>query len=149
MGMRLPTTVRYGARAVTHLAAAYPHHAISVREVGEGLGVSPKFLEHILRALKAAGLVQAVHGKQGGYVLARSPGSITLKDLYESLAGALAPVHCVDHPDSCSKRDDCPTRETWVELKDAIERVLERTTVQDLLERKRRRSVSLEQMYYV
>ena len=148
--MRLPTTVRYATRAMTELATAYPGHPVSVREVGEQLRISPKYLEHIFRALKAAGLVQAVHGKQGGYALARSPGNITLKDLYENLAGTLAPVHCVDHPDSCPRLDDCPTRETWVEVKDAIERVLERTTIQDLLERKRRKAmISPEPMYYL
>ncbi len=79
--------------------------------------------------------MSAVHGKQGGYVLARSPATITLKDLYESLAGSLAPQHCSAEADSCPLHDVCPVWDTWIEIKGAIEKVLERTTVEDLVER--------------
>ena len=124
------------------LGDAYPDHAVSVRELGEHERVSPKYLEQILRSLKAAGLVQAVRGREGGYVLARPPENITLKDLYEGLIGSTAPAHCVDCPDKCPFSDGCPTRGTWVELKTAIDGVLERTTVQELVDRKRRKSNS-------
>lgn len=145
--MRFSTTFRYGARAMVQLAATQPERAVSVREVGQQQGISPKYLEHILQALKAAGLVQAVHGKQGGYVLAKPPGSITLKDLYESLVGSLAPVDCVNNPELCPMHDSCPTRDTWVDVKEAVEGVLERTTVQELVDRKRRKAASLEPTY--
>jgi len=137
--MRLPTMVRYGARAVTQLASTHPSRAVSVREVAAEQRLSPKYLEHILRALKATGLVRAVRGIEGGYVLARPPQSITLKDLFQSLVGRLVLVDCIDCPDSCSMHDVCPTRDTWVELKQSIEGVLDRTTVQDLVERKKRK----------
>jgi Rrf2 family protein len=140
--MKFPTTVRYGARAMIELAAAYPDHAVSVREVGQQQNLSPKYLERILQALKAAGLVKVVRGRRGGYVLGRPPRDITLKELYESLAGSLAPVECVDCPDSCSKHETCPTRDTWVEVKEAVETVLERTTIQDLLERNNRKAIA-------
>ncbi len=140
--MRFPTTFRYGTRAVVQLAATQPERAVSVREVGQQQHISPKYLEHILQALKAAGLVHAIHGKQGGYVLAKPPGSITLKDLYQSLAGSLAPVDCVSNPEACPMHETCPTRDTWVEVEEAIEKVLGRTTVQDLVKRKRRKAAS-------
>jgi len=140
--MKFSTTVRYGTRALVELAAAYPDRAVSVREVGQRQNISPKYLEHILQALKAAGLVQVVRGKRGGYVLGRPPRSITLKEMYERLVGSLAPVDCVDCPDSCSMHDICPTRDTWVEVKEAVETVLERTTIQDLLDRKKRKTIS-------
>jgi Rrf2 family protein len=137
--MRFSTTFRYGARAVVELAAAYPDRAVSVREIGERQGISAKFLEQILGILKGAGLVQAVRGIKGGYVLARPPQSITLRELHESLIGSAAPVECVDCPDSCSMPDICPTRDTWVEIKEAVETVLGRTTVQALVERRGRK----------
>jgi Rrf2 family transcriptional regulator, cysteine metabolism repressor len=142
MTIRLPTSFRYGARAMAELGAAEPDHAVSVRELGQRQSVSPKYLEQILRALKAAGLVQAVRGKDGGYMLARAPESITLRDVYESLAGPAAPTECVDGPAKCPLLRLCPTRDTWVELKAAIDSVLERTTIQELVERKRRKATS-------
>ena len=140
--MRLSTTVRYAARAMAQIASVDPDRPVSVREIAEQQAISASYLEHILKALKAGGLVQAIRGNQGGYVLARPPGSITLKELYECLEGSCAPVACVDCADSCTRHAICPTRETWVELKEAIEAVLERTTIQHLVERQRRKAIS-------
>lgn len=146
--MRLPTAFRYGARAMAQLAAA-SNQAVSVRELGEQLSISPKYLEQILRRLKAAGLVTAVRGKEGGFVLARQPESITLRELYENLVGTAALVECVDRPESCSIRDTCPTWETWLELKTAIDGVLERTTVQELVERVKNKTISSAENYSI
>ena len=112
-------------------------------------GISAKYLEQILRPLRVAGLIQAVRGKQGGYVLARPPQSITLKDVLEILDGSAAPVDCVDCPDSCAMHDVCPTRDTWVEIKFAIERVLDSTTIQDLVDRKKQTAISSASMYQI
>jgi Rrf2 family transcriptional regulator, cysteine metabolism repressor len=142
LAVKFSTTFRYGARAVVELAAAYPDRAVSVREIGEQQGISAKFLEHILGILKAAGLVQAVRGMNGGYVLARPPENITLRDLHESLIGSTAPVDCVDCPDACAMPDVCPTRDTWIEIQEAVDAVLERTTVQDLVQRRRCKAIS-------
>ena len=140
--MRLSTTVRYGARAITQMASLGTDRPVSVREIGEKQAISAKYLEHILKALKAGGLVRAIRGKEGGYVLTRPPENITLKDVYESLEGPVAPVDCVDCPSSCAMYEVCPTRDTWVELKEAIEAVLERTTIQDLVKRWNRKITS-------
>ena len=72
--MPLSTTVRYRARAITQVAGVNSGRPVTVREIAEQQTISPKYLEHILKALKAGGLVRAVRGKQGGYVLAKSPG---------------------------------------------------------------------------
>jgi Rrf2 family protein len=141
--MKLSTTVRYGARALTQVALVYPDRPVTVREIAEQQAISAHYLEHILKALKAGGLVQAIRGNRGGYVLTRPPGSITLKDVYETLEGSLAPVACVDCPTSCAMHEVCPTRDTWVELKEAVETVLERTTIEHLVERKKRKAISL------
>jgi Rrf2 family protein len=140
--MMFSTTFRYGARAVVELAAAYPSRVLSVKEIGRRQGISAKFLEHIMGTLRAAGLIQAIRGVNGGYALARPPQNITLKELHETLIGSAAPVECVDCPDSCAMPDVCPTRDTWVEIKEAVETVLERTTVQELVQRKIRKAIS-------
>ena len=140
--MRLSTAVRYGARAITQIASLGTDRPVSVREIGEKQAISAKYLEHILKTLKAGGLVRAVRGKEGGYVLTRPPESITLKDVYESLEGPVTPVDCVDCPSSCGMYEVCPTRDTWVELKVAIEAVLARTTIQNLVERWNSKAIS-------
>jgi Rrf2 family cysteine metabolism transcriptional repressor len=130
--VRISTRTRYGCRAMAELAAAYPDGSPSVREIAERQQVSPKYLEHIMQALKVAGLVRAMRGAHGGYALVRAPGEINVADVFRALEGSPAPVPCVDTPETCAMADDCPTRDTWLELRDAIEGVLEGKTLRDL-----------------
>ena len=147
--MRLSTKARYAARALVEVAVAYPDSTASVADIAEKQRISPKYLEHIMASLRSVGIVKAVRGMHGGYALARAPASITLKQVFRALEGSAAPVYCVDHPDSCPMEGVCPTRDTWVEMKESIERVLEDTTVQDLLERREMKASSSAPMYYI
>lgn len=140
--MWLSTTVRYGARAMAQVASAYPDRPVSIREIAEQQRIAPKYLEHIFRPLRTAGLVRATRGKQGGFMLTRPPQTITLKDLFEVLDGAVSLVDCLDHPDCCAMHEVCPTRDTWIEIKQSIEKVLQGTTIQDLVERKKRKTIA-------
>jgi len=133
--VRLSTKTRYGARAMAELAVAYPGRSLTLREIAERQHLSTKYLEQIMRALGSAGLTRSVRGVHGGYTLAKSPECITLADVFHALEGSLAPVDCVDAPELCAMREACPTRSVWVEVKEAVESVLEGTTLQDLAER--------------
>lgn len=92
-----------------------------------------------MTALKVAGLVRPVRGMRGGFVLTKSPADVSLKEVYEALDGSLAPVDCVDDPESCPLEQTCPTRETWVEMKNALVKVLAGTTLEQLVERRDRK----------
>jgi len=147
--MKLSTRMRYGARALVELALAYPGDTVSVKDIAAKQGISPKYLEHIMASLRAAGILKAVRGLHGGYVLARPPESISLKELFEVLEGSIAPVDCVDHPDSCPMQAVCPTRETWLEMKESMGKVLEQTSIQDLVDRKERKAIAQRPMYHI
>jgi Rrf2 family protein len=137
--MRLSTRTRYGTRAMVELALAYPDSAVPVKDVARKQNLSPKYLEQIMSALKAADLVRSVRGMHGGYSLSREPDDITLGDVFHVLEGSTAPVDCVDHPESCPIEDVCPTRETWVEMKEAVDKILAKTTIRTLAERKKKK----------
>ncbi len=141
--------MRYGTRAMAELAMVYPDRALSVRELAERQCLSPKYLEQIMRALKAAGLAVAVRGARGGYRVAKPPADITLSRIFEVLEGSPAPVDCLEHPDSCPMERLCVTRDTWLEMKEAIEGILKRTTLQDLADREERKSRSFALTYQI
>ena len=147
--MKLSTRARYGSRALTELALVYPDGTLSIRNMAEKQQVSPKYLAQIMRALKTSGLVTSVRGMHGGFALARKPEDVTLKEVYKVLEGTFAPVECVDNPESCTMQESCPTRDTWVEMMQAMESVLERTTMQDLADRAKSKSKSIAAMYHI
>jgi Rrf2 family protein len=99
-----------------------------------------KYLEHITAALKAAGLIKAVRGTRGGYALARPPADVNLGEVFRVLEGAPLVVECVENPRVCPRNSFCPTRDTWVEMRDAIQGVLDGTTLASLAERAREKA---------
>lgn len=135
--MRLSTKTRYGVRALLELALAHGQGPVQVRRIAENQEISPKYLEHLLSALRAAGVVTAVRGMNGGYELARAPSEIRIIDVYRALEGPVAPVPCTEDPSVCRKSDWCPAREVWVDVRDAVEGILESKTLADLAERAR------------
>lgn len=147
--MRISTRTRYGSRALVELAAAYPERAVSVREVAQVQHISAKYLEHIMTTLKAAGLIKAVRGMHGGHMLTRSPSSINLSDVFAALEGSPTLLDCLEYPNSCPMEDICPTQDTWRQIEQAITRILEHTTLQDLIERKLRKGAARAQMYHI
>ena len=147
--MRLSTKTRYGVRALIELALARGKGPLQIRRIAENQGISPKYLEHLLSALRAAGLITAVRGMNGGYELARPATKIRLIDVYRALEGSVAPVPCTDDPSVCAKSDGCPTREVWVELRDAIQKTLASWTLADLVERARVRDGRSGRMYFI
>ncbi len=108
---------------------------VLLRDIATRQEVSEKYLEHSMSSLRNAGLVRSIRGARGGYVLAKPPSEIRLSKIMEVLEGSMAPVECVDDPEVCHRADLCVTRDIWVKMKEAIDNILESTTLEDLAER--------------
>jgi len=147
--VRLSTRTRYAARALAELAKVPPPGTARLQDLARSQDLSPKYLERIFNILRARGVLGAVRGLHGGYALARPPETITLREVCEILDGPVAPVDCVDCPESCPRTDICPTRDTWVEITQAIVGVLQRTTLRDLAERQNERAEASPPMYHI
>lgn len=86
--MKFSTRTIYGLQAVLVLASRYGEGSLSVSQIAKREDISVAYLEQILNALKKKGLVKSVRGPQGGYMLAKKPSELTLKQLFDSLEGA-------------------------------------------------------------
>ena len=135
--MKISTKGRYGARAMLELAASYDERLVPAAEVASNQGISLKYLESLLVSLKSAGLVISERGKRGGYSLARPPSEISMYDVLGSLEDSLDFVYCTEKPHGCERLELCVTRQVWIELKRATDRILKRTYLDDLLERQK------------
>jgi Rrf2 family protein len=147
--MKLSTKMRYGTRVMVDLAMMYSNRAISVKELAKNQRLSVKYLEHIMAALKGSGLIKPERGVHGGYSLAREPMTIKLVELYRTFEGPFSLLDCIGDPNLCEMNEECPTRDTWIEMNEALEKILERTTIQDLLERKKKLKKSTLGMYHI
>jgi Rrf2 family protein len=147
--LKVSTRVRYGTRALVHIASTHPSQAVPVKEIARAQNLSVKYLEHIVSSLKAAGLIRSVRGMQGGYALAKPPRSIRLDEVIRALDGPPVIVECVDNPEACCRHTICPTRDVWVKVRKAVDDVLSGTTVEDLVESARAKGKSSPLSYAI
>ena len=147
--MKLSTRGQYGTRALLDLALHHREKPVLLKDIAQRQQISLRYLEHLVTPLIAAGIVLSTRGPRGGVSLARTPIEIKLSEVIPLLEGSIAPVECVNNPALCTRSELCVTRDVWTELKEAISGVLESTTLQDLVERQKRKEQSAEIMYYI
>lgn len=132
--MRISAKAEYACVAMVDLASRYrTGQPVQVKAIAEGHGISPRFLIQILLQLKGAGLVASSRGAAGGYQLARSPDSIQLAEI----------INTIDHsPQTPSVLTDLVAssfveslRQVWKEVSHAEQQILQQTTLADLVRR--------------
>ena len=134
--MKISTKGRYALRLMLDLALNNTGEYITIKSIATRQEISEKYLEQIISLLNRAGYVKSVRGSQGGYRLARDPEEYTVGMILRLTEGSLAPVDCLDeNSEECIRRGSCVTREVWVELYLAISSVVDKITLQDLVDR--------------
>ncbi|MBD3244319.1 MAG: Rrf2 family transcriptional regulator [Chitinivibrionales bacterium] len=137
MPMRVSTRTRYGARAALEIARSWGNKHVKRREIAERQQISDSYLENILIALKAHGLVKTVRGANGGFSLTRAPDRVSLFELFQALEGELTPVECTADSDACDRSADCVMRQVYQRLENAQKQVLTGISLQDLVDQAR------------
>ena len=133
--MKISTKGRYGTMAMLDLALHYGEGPILVKDIARRQRISERYLEHLLISLKLAGMVRSSRGAGGGFILAKPPSRIRLSEIIQVMEGSMAPVECVDNPEEYPRASLCAVHDIWVEVKSAMNKVLESITLQDLVER--------------
>ena len=132
--MIVSTKGRYALRVMVYLALHNAEGHTPLKEIAESEGISQKYLESIMTLLSKGDLVDAVHGKGGGYRLNRKPGEYTVGSILKLTEGSLAPVSCTTQgPAACSRSTCCQTKPMWERLDKMIDEFFEGITLADLL----------------
>jgi Rrf2 family protein len=136
--MKISTKGRYALRLMLDLAMNNTGEYITIKSIAARQEISEKYLEQIISILNKAGYVRSIRGAQGGYRLAKEPSEYTVGMILRLTEGSIAPVDCLDEDsDGCERCNNCVTREVWKELYDAITNVVDRITLQDLVEKQK------------
>jgi Rrf2 family protein len=147
--MKLSTRTRYGTRALLELALHKGEGPVLLKDIARQQQISLSYLEHLVAPLIAGGIIRSAKGPRGGISLARKPEDIKLSEVTQLLEGPMAPVECVTNPEVCKRSGVCATRDVWGRLKEAIDSVLESTTLKDLAEGQKKKGRPESGMYYI
>jgi Rrf2 family cysteine metabolism transcriptional repressor len=151
--MHLSVKGEYGIMTALDLALTRGHSPIQAKAIAQRQGIPIKFLEHILRALRHAGLVESSRGTHGGYRLAKPAEEIRLGDVIQAVEG---PMTATNHlairlrnGDGQEASHESVVRSIWEEVKESILETLNRTTLADLSRRARDLDDQRVLMYHI
>lgn len=145
--MELSCKSEYALLALLELASLYNEgEPLQIRQIAAKQNIPDRYLEQLLASLRRCGLVRSQRGAKGGYLLGREPWKITLLDV----------VCCLEGLDSQSSEmgstpktlESAVIREVWQEGIQAAHAVLQKYTLQALVE-KRDAKRQLDIMYYI
>ncbi len=130
--------VNYGILVALDLALQPAAVPVQAKTIAIRQGIPTRFLEHVLNAMRRAGLVESQRGAHGGYVLTKSPAEVSLAQIVEALDGPLMV------PRSSSARGGAGLRRgavqqvllngMWARLFQAQQELMNRLTLRDLVE---------------
>ena len=132
--MKLSTRCRYGIHAMADLAQHYGEGPQNLHEIAERQQVPEQFLEQIIGALRREGFVESVRGPQGGYLLAKAPGEITIGALMRLLDGPVLMADCMaEGGGTCTRSEFCPSKAVWERLTRYFNQMADSITLEDMI----------------
>ena len=134
--MRVTTWAEYGLIVSLHLARRAGNGPVAARDMAEKEKLPADYVEQILLRLRRAGLVESVRGARGGYLLARGPEEITVRDVLDASEHGTFEVNCECHrvgDARCGADVGCSVRPVWQLLQRRIDETLGGIRLGDLL----------------
>lgn len=136
----LSKKTQYTLRALYGLTRYHGSGPVLIAKLAEEEHIPQQFLEQILLNLKQYGLVASKKGKGGGYLLAKSPETVTLGSVIRLIEGPLAPLPCASETafrkcDECVDIRTCGTRMVMKQVRDATAGILDNVTLAEVEKR--------------
>ena len=131
--MQLSKGFDYAIRSLVYLSKMPKGESSELKAIADSCGIPVSYLAKVMRNLVRGGLVTSTLGRDGGYVLRKQPGDISLLMVYKTIEGELRLIECMDDESGCSLSNSCRQIGVWKRLKDAVEGVLLETNLGDLV----------------
>lgn len=137
--MKISTKGEYGIRAMLYIGMHADERPVTSHEIASHQAIPEPYLRQILALLSKDRLIQSSRGPQGGHHLGRSANEITLKDILMTLEGQITSIdQILALPCNIDLGTQyCVIREVFLDVKEAVERILTETTLEDLVARQR------------
>ena len=134
----LSKKAKYAIKALVFLGKNKEEGSVLISDIAEKERIPKKFLEQILLELRKHAILQSRRGKEGGYLLAKSPTEINMGQVIRIVDGPLAMIPCVSHLfyekcEECVDEETCTIRNVLKKVRDTTAGILDNTTLQDLI----------------
>lgn len=133
--MKISKKCQYALKAMLELARRNTGGAVKTHDIADSQRISQRFTEIILNELKHGGFVESKRGNYGGYLLARDPKALTVREVIEYIQGeiSVAPEALKTNGDASLFGNEA-FKELWQEVNDAVSEVCRNKTFADLID---------------
>lgn len=127
--IRLSRLADYGVLLMTCVPFDPEGGVVTARALSERTGLPRPTVGKILKDLSRGGLLASRRGQGGGYRLSRPATEITLADVVSALDGPIDLTCCAEATESCALTIDCPVREPFQVVSNAVHDALAQMTL--------------------
>jgi len=132
--MKISKKCQYALKAILEIARRNTGETVKTHDIAASQRISQRFTEIILNELKHGGFVESKRGNEGGYLLARDPNTLTVREIIEYIQGeiSVAPEALKDNGDTSLFGNEA-FKELWREVNQSISEVCANKTFADLI----------------
>ncbi len=125
----------YGIRAVIYIvAAAKNDRRLGIKDICDEIDAPEYFTAKILQNLVKMEIINSSKGPNGGFYIDQNATAIKLIDVVRAIDGNKLFDGCGLGLQKCSEKQPCPIHFEFKSIRDALKKMMEETTVQDLTE---------------
>ncbi len=143
--------VTYAIMTAVELGIRYGSAPIQAKSIAHNQSIPSRFIEHVLSALKQAGLVTSLRGAQGGYMLAKEPTETFLAEIVQAMNGPT--LHSLNGStngqNTTPRTDDALLSGIWQQLQDAELAILRSISLQTLVDHYQELEEKRALMYHI
>ena len=148
--MKISAQEEYGLRILIRIGACKDKEGMSIPLLSEAEGLTSHYVAKLTRVLRIAGFINSTPGNKGGYVLAMPMEKIIINNVVKALGGNLFDSEfCETHTGAvrlCTNSVDCSSRSLWRMIQLAVDQLLDKITLHDLVNPEKTSARILEQL---
>ena len=144
--MNFTTKSRYAVNALADLQhLSNDQSPVALKDIARRQGIDLTYLEQLFRKLRIAGIVKSIRGRNGGYVYASQPQSVSIKSIMNAVEENLDATNCAG-TSSCHSGQKCNSHKLWYDLNSVVDEFLTDISITDLVEKPKDPHIHLKEI---
>ncbi|MFV0181629.1 Rrf2 family transcriptional regulator [Empedobacter falsenii] len=132
----LSKTCEYAVRAVIYIAQQTKDgNRVGIKDVAKGIDSPEYFIAKILQEMVRKNLLQSTKGPNGGFHLDEKDMKNSLAVIVRHFDGDKIFSGCALGLKRCSEKNPCPLHQQFKEIRNTLKHLLEKTTINQLVEK--------------